>query len=149
MGEPKTKVSTQDPKDFLNTVEPEEKRKDAFTLLEIFSKVTGEKPTMWGPSMIGFGKYHYKSTRSTQEGDWFQVGFSPRKQNLALYIMHGNKNNPDLEKLGKNKASMGCLYVNRLSDIDTKVLERMIEKSYRFMQTATYEDMLTDFHGKN
>ncbi len=149
MGEPKTKVSTQNPKDFLNTIEPEEKRKDAFILLEIFTKVTGEKAVMWGPSMIGFGQYHYKSTRSTQEGDWFQVGFSPRKQNLALYIMHGNRNNPDLGKLGKNKASMGCLYVNKLSDIDLKALERLIEKSFKFMKTATYEDMLSDFHGKN
>ena len=114
MAEPKTKVSNQEPKEFLDTIEPEEKRKDSFKLLEIFTKVTGEKPVMWGGSMIGFGKFHYKSTRSTQEGDWFQVGFSPRKQNLALYIMHGNKNNPELEKLGKNKARMGYIYIKNL-----------------------------------
>lgn len=148
MTEPKTKVSNKDPKDFLNTIEPEQKRKDGFTLLELFEKVTEEKAIMWGESMIGFGKYHYKSTRSTQEGDWFQVGFSPRKQNLALYMMHGNKNNPDLQQLGKYKASMGCLYVNKLSDIDTNVLEKLIEKSFTFMKGATYEDLVLDFHGK-
>src|SRR2546423_11456731 len=105
MAEPKTKVTIQDPKDFLHTIEPEEKRTDSFTLLEMFEKVTGEKAVMWGTSIIGFGKYHYKSERSKQEGDWFQVGFSPRKQNLTLYIMHGNKDNPALEKLGKHKTS--------------------------------------------
>ena len=93
MAEPKTKATDKNPKDFLNTIEPEQKRRDGFTLLELFQKVTREKPVMWGDSMIGFGKYHYKSERSSQEGDWFLVGFSPRKQNLTLYIMHGNKDN--------------------------------------------------------
>lgn len=135
MAELKTKATTQNPKDFLNTVEPEEKRHDSFTLLEIFQKVTGQKAVMWGTSIVGFGMYHYKSERSTQEGDWPLVGFSPRKQNLTLYIMHGNNDNQDLlKKLGKYKASGGCLYTNRLSDVDQTVLATLIEKSFQYMK---------------
>lgn len=141
MAEPKTKVTNKNPKDFLDTIEPEQKRIDSFKLLDMFKKVTGEKPLMWGNSMVGFGKYHYKSKRSTQEGDWFKVGFSPRKQNLSIYIMHGNKNNTEFQKLGKYKTSMGCLYINKLSDINQKTLEKLIERSYKFMQNATYEDL--------
>ncbi|HTK03696.1 MAG TPA: hypothetical protein VL401_02940 [Alphaproteobacteria bacterium] len=73
MAESKTKITSQNPKDFLNTIEPEEKRADSFTLLEMFEKITGEKATMWGTSIVGFGKYHYKSERSRQEGDWLFV----------------------------------------------------------------------------
>lgn len=146
MAEPKTKVTTQEPKDFLNIIEPEEKRKDAFTLLDMFEKVTGEKGVMWGTSIIGFGKYHYKSEKSRQEGDWMQVGFSPRKQNLTLYIMHGNKNNPALEKLGKHKTSSGgmggCLYINKLSDVDQSVLANLIKTSFEFMKKASYNDLI-------
>lgn len=130
MAEPKTKITSQSPKDFLNTIEPEQKKKDGFTLLDTFEKVTGEKPVMWGASIIGFGKYHYKSEKSKQEGDWMQVGFSPRKQNLTLYIMHGNEGNPLLEKLGKHKRGGGCLYINNLSDVDASILEKLIEKSF-------------------
>src|SRR3989344_269226 len=123
MAELKTKVTKQDPKDFLNTIEPEEKRKDGFSLLEMFEKVTGEKAVMWGTSIVGFGMYHYKSERSTQEGDWPLVGFSPRKQNLTLYIMHGNQDSAALlEKLGPHKTSVGCLYIKKLDDVDRKVL---------------------------
>lgn len=135
MAELKTKATTQDPKEFLNTIEPEEKKKDGFTLLEIFGKVTGQKAVMWGTSIVGFGKYHYKSERSTQEGDWPLAGFSPRKQNLTLYIMHGNEDSQDLlEKLGKHKRGGGCLYINKLSDVDLTVVEKLIESSYKFMQ---------------
>jgi hypothetical protein len=131
MAEPKTKVTNKDPKDFLNTIEPEQKRKDSFALLEMFTKVTGEKAVMWGSSIVGFGKYHYKSERSSQEGDWLIVGFSPRKQNLSLYIMHGNEKNKDLlTKLGKHKEGGGCLYINKISDVDPKVLATLIENSF-------------------
>ncbi len=140
MSEPKTKITDKNPIDFLRNVEPEQKRKDSFVLLKIFEKITQEKPMMWGESMIGFGKYHYKSEKSSQEGDWFKVGFSPRKQNLSLYIMYGSKNNPDFQKLGKYKASLGCLYINKLSDINQKILGKLIEKSYKFMKEATYQD---------
>jgi len=137
MAELKTQITNQNPSDFLSTVEPEEKRKDSFALLEMFEKITGEKAVMWGSSIVGFGKYHYKSEKSTQEGDWMLVGFSPRKQNLTLYIMHGNGSNPDLEKLGKHKTSGGmggCLYINKLTDVDLTILEKLIDTSYRYMK---------------
>jgi hypothetical protein len=137
MAELKTKATTQNPKNFLNTIEPEQKKVDGFALLEIFEKVTGEKAVMWGTSIVGFGMYHYKSERSTQEGDWPLVGFSPRKQNLTLYIMHGNNDSSELlEKLGKHKKSVGCLYINKLSDVDLEVLTALIKKSFQYMKKA-------------
>lgn len=141
MAELKTKVTNQNPKDFLNTIEPEEKRKDSLVLLELFQKVTGEKAVMWGSAIVGFGKYHYKSERSSQEGDWMLVGFSPRKQNLTLYVMHGNNDSTALlETLGKHKTSGGmggCLYINKLSDVDQAVLEKLIKKSFDYMKKTT------------
>jgi len=136
MAELKTKATDKNPNAFLNTIEPEQKRKDGFVLLEMFQEVTGEKAVMWGSSIVGFGKYHYKSERSTQEGDWPLVGFSPRKQNLTLYVMAGNKDNSLLEKLGKHKASGGCLYINKLSDVDQAVLIKLIKKSFDYMKKA-------------
>ena len=141
MAEPKTKANKASVKEFLNKVEPEQKRQDSFALLEMFEKITGEQAVMWGDSMIVFGQYHYKSERSRQEGDWFLVGFSPRKQNLTLYVLHGNQDNPALEKLGKHKTSGsgmgGCLYINKLSDVDQKVLGKLIETSFRYMKKTT------------
>src|SRR5436190_21362980 len=139
MAEQKTKATNQNPKNFLSKLGPEQKRLDSFALLELFEKVTGEKAVMWGESMVGFGRYHYKSERSDQEGDWFLVGFSPRKQNLTLYIMHGNDKNQELlAKLGKHKFSGGsmggCLYINKLSDVDQTVLATLIETSFQFMK---------------
>jgi hypothetical protein len=135
MAELKTKATTQDPKDFLSSIEPEQKKADGFALLEIFKKVTGEKPVMWGESIVGFGQYHYESERSAQKGDWPLVGFSPRKQNLTLYIMHGNQDKTDLlEKLGKHKKSVGCLYINNLSDVDQTVLIKLIENCFQYMK---------------
>jgi hypothetical protein len=138
MAELKTKQTAQSVKDFLETITPEQKRADGFALFEMFEKITGEKAVMWGTSIVGFGKYHYKSEKSSQEGDWFLVGFSPRKQNLSLYIMHGNNDSTALlEKLGKHKRSGGiggCLYINKLTDVDQTVLEKLIEKSFQFMK---------------
>lgn len=137
MAELKTKATTQNPVDFLNTIEPEQKRIDGLALLEMFEKVTGEKAVMWGTSIVGFGMYHYKSERSTQEGDWPLVGFSPRKQNLTLYVMHGNQDNSALAKLGKHKTSSGmggCLYINKLTDVDQTVLEKLIKNSFDYMK---------------
>lgn len=134
MAELKTKATNQNPTAFLKTIQPEQKQKDGFVLLEMFEKVTGEKPVMWGTSIVGFGKYHYKSERSTQEGDWPLVGFSPRKQNLTLYIMHGNKDNPVLKNLGKHKLGGGCLYINKLDDVDQKILASLIKDAYAFMK---------------
>ncbi len=135
MAELKTKATKKSAKEFLNKVTPEEKRKDSLALLKMFQKVTGKKAVMWGSSIVGFGMYHYKSERSKQEGDWPLVGFSPRKQNLTLYIMAGNKDDKTLlKKLGKHKASGGCLYIKRLSDVDQKVLAMLIKKSFNHMK---------------
>ena len=135
MAEIKTKATNQSVTEFLKSIEPEQRRLDGFTLLEMFEKVTGEKAVMWGTSIVGFGKYHYKSERSSQEGDWPLVGFSPRKQNLTLYIMSGNKDNTELlSKLGKHKTSVGCIYVNKLSDVDLSTLPSLIEASYKYMK---------------
>jgi len=138
MAELKTQATTQNPKDFLDTITPEQKKADGFALLSLFEKITGEKAVMWGTSIVGFGKYHYKSERSSQEGDWPLVGFSPRKQNLTLYIMAGNKDSKELlSELGKHKASGGCLYLNKLSDVDQKILEKLIATSYEYMKRTT------------
>lgn len=135
MAELKTKKTTQSAEEFLNTIEPEEKKQDSFALLQLFQKITGEKAAMWGTAIVGFGMYHYKSERSSQEGDWPLVGFSPRKQNLTLYIMAGNKENQKLlEKLGKHKSSGGCLYIKKLSDVDQTVLKTLIETSFQYMK---------------
>lgn len=135
MAELKTKPTNQDPKEFLNTIEPEQKRIDSFKLLEIFGKVTGEKPKMWGSTIIGFGMYHYKSERSSQEGDWPLTGFSPRKANLTLYLMGKFTEERELlQKLGKHKTSVGCLYINKLSDIDIVILNKLIQKSFEYMR---------------
>lgn len=136
MAELKTKATTQDPKDFLNTIEPKQKREDGFVLLEIFQEVTKEKPVMWGPSIIGFGKYHYKSERSKQEGDWPIVGFSPRKQKISLYLScNDTVRTKLLTKLGKHVPAKGCVYINKLADINVKVLEELIKVSYKEPKT--------------
>ena len=124
----KTGVSVED---FINSVDHEGKRKDAFEILEMMKEVTGEDPKMWGAAIIGFGDLHYKYA-SGREGNWFKVGFSPRKTKISLYVsgcdvtMHEEM----LTRFGKHKAGKGCLYVNKLADIDTKVLKEMIKKCY-------------------
>ncbi|MEJ0021852.1 MAG: DUF1801 domain-containing protein [Candidatus Doudnabacteria bacterium] len=128
MAEIKTKATKASVMEFLKSVKPEDKQKDGLALLKMFKKITGEKPVMWGTSIVGFGKYHYKSVSS--EGEWFEVGFSPRKQNLTLYILAWKQENPALAKLGKYKRGGGCLYVNRLSDVDEKVLASLIKTVY-------------------
>ena len=138
MSELKTKPTSQDPREFLNAVEPPEKRRDSLALLEAMESITGEQPVMWGPSIVGFGSYHYKSERSRQEGDWPLVAFSPRKQNLTLYIMAGNQENHDLlARLGKHTSSVGCLYIKRLADVDQAVLAALIEASFSHMKRTT------------
>jgi hypothetical protein len=135
MSEIKTQVNDASVADFINALPDEAKRQDSEVLLHLFSKVTGEQPKMWGTSIVGFGKYHYKSERSSQEGDWMLTGFSPRKQNLTLYIMNGFDDYKDLlEKLGKHKISVGCLYINKLADVDLNVLEALVKKSFAAMK---------------
>lgn len=135
MSELKTRVNDANVEDFIKQVPEKVKRNDSLELLKLFTKITGEKPKMWGSSIIGFGQYHYKSERSSQEGDWMLTGFSPRKQALTLYLMLGFDNFSDLlEKLGKHKTGKGCLYINKLTDVDMKILEKLIEKSYTSMK---------------
>lgn len=136
MAEIKTKKTNASALAFVKSVSDEQKRKDGLELLKLFEKVTGEKPKMWGTSMIGYGSFHYKSERSAQEGDWPLTAFSPRKQNLTIYVMSGFKEYGDLLKdIGKHKTSAGgCLYVNKLSDIDMKVLAKLIKRSVADMK---------------
>jgi hypothetical protein len=135
MSEPKTKPTAQDPREFLNAVEPREKRSDSFAILEMMERITGEKPVMWGPSIVGFGTYHYKSERSRQEGDWPLIGFSPRKQNLTLYVVTGTPESLALlDRLGKHKASPACLYIKRLADVDQRVLATVIDEAFTHMK---------------
>lgn len=129
MAELKTKPNDASVEEFLNAVENEQKRKDAFRLLEIMEEVTGEKGKMWGPSIVGFGTYHYVYPTGNS-GDWMLAGFSPRKQALTVYMMAGNNRyEKDLEKLGKHKIGKSCLYIKKLEDIDEKVLISMIKDS--------------------
>ncbi len=131
-GNIKTKVNDASVIGFIESVENATRREDGFRLLEIYTRATGEESKMWGTSMIGFGKYHYKSDRSAQEGDWPLAAFSPRKHNLTLYIMPGLFDLTDLLKnLGKHKTSKGCLYINKLTDVDLNILEKIIKKSYK------------------
>jgi hypothetical protein len=103
-------------------------RGDCFALVELTTKATGEKPRMWGTSIVGFGQYHYKYD-SGHEGDMCLVGFSPRKQNITLYVTPGTS--AVMEKLGKHKAGKGCIYIKRLQDVDVKVLTRLVEQSVK------------------
>lgn len=131
----KTVVSDASVTDFIQTVPEEGKRLDCRTLLALFERITGEPARMWGGSIIGFGSYHYKSERSKQEGDWPLTGFSPRKQNLTIYIMPGFGEFGDLlPQLGKYKTSVSCLYVKRLADIRLPVLEELAARSVAEMR---------------
>lgn len=135
MAELKTQRNNASVEAFLNNVPDEEKRKDCFTVLELMRKVSKEEPAMWGDSIVGFGSYHYKSERSKQEGDWFIMGFSPRKQNLTLYIMPGISRYKELvDQLGKYKTGGSCLYIKKLSDVDPKILKQLITNAYKNMK---------------
>lgn len=132
LAEIKTKSTAASVEDFINTVKDEQKRKDSFVLLELMKKASGEEPRMWGSSLIGFGSKRYKSPATGREVDWLRIGFSPRKANLSLHISVGIKDHAAaLEKLGKHKTGVGCLYINKLEDIDIKVLKGMIEASLK------------------
>jgi hypothetical protein len=129
--ENKTAPTDKDPIEFINEyVESEEKVQDSLTLIDMMRKITGREPRMWGPTMIGFGNWHYVSP-SGREGDWFSMGFSPRKAAFSLYITMDASSHPELmSKLGKHTTGKGCIYVKRLSDIDMDVLEELARKDY-------------------
>ena len=134
MAELKTKVSNASVERFLNSVKDEQKRQDSFKILEMMKKITKEDPKMWGPSIVGFGSYHYKYA-SGHEGDMCIAGFSPRKEALTIYILPGfEKYDSLMKKLGKYKTGKSCLYIRRLEDIDTKVLTELISESYKYMK---------------
>ena len=129
MAELKTQPNEQSVDQFLSTVESDEKRQDALTVLEIMKNITGEVPKMWGNSIIGFGNFHYKYD-SGREGDWFVTGFSPRKQNLTIYLMSGfGGKDKLLDQLGKHKIGKGCLYIKRLEDVQLDTLKELIRNS--------------------
>jgi hypothetical protein len=126
----KTQETSSSVEDFLNKVPEEQKRKDSFVLVRLMEKASKEKPKMWGSSMIGFGNVRYKSPATGREVDWFKIGFSPRKANLSLHLIFDMKAHADeLKKLGKHKTGVGCLYINKLEDVDMKVLEVLINAS--------------------
>jgi hypothetical protein len=131
MAELKTKVNDASVTDFLNGIKDEEKRADSFEILKLMQEITKQEPKMWGTNIIGFGNYHYKY-KSGREGDWFVTGFSPRKQNLTLYVMGGfNPYTELLKKLGKHKTGVGCLYINKLEDADIKTLKELLKQSIK------------------
>jgi hypothetical protein len=142
MSEIKTKPSDLDIDKFLMSVEPEKKRADSLELKKLFDSIVKEKPSLWNNNMIGYGTYHYKSDRSKQEGDWPLTGFSPRKQNIAIYIMSHVSNYKDLlSKLGKFKISTGsCIYVNKIEDINLDVLKEIISTSVSDMKKTRHAD---------
>lgn len=137
MAEIKTKQTNADVTEFINTfADTEQKRADSFEILKLMQDFTGFEPKMWGPSIIGFGSYHYKSERSRQEGDWPLVGFSPRKAAISLYVFTGLKEHEYLlEGLGKFKMGKACIYVKKLSDINTDVLKTLMKASVDYLQT--------------
>ena len=126
----KTKPTSASVEDFINSVESEQKRKDSFVLLEMMKKASGEEPVLWSSSIIGFGIKRYKSPATGREVDWLLIGFAPRKANLSLYLHAGIEERADaLAKLGKHKLGVGCLYINKLEEIDLNVLREIIDAS--------------------
>ncbi|HBE82596.1 MAG: DUF1801 domain-containing protein [Blastocatellia bacterium] len=130
--EPKTRETDASVEDFLNSIENPERRADGLRVLEMFNRLTGLEPKMWGPAIVGYGSYEitYSDGRKL---DWMMTGFSPRKQNMTLYVICGSPKQPELlAKLGKHTSSVSCLYIKRLSDIDEKVLERIIKDAFQY-----------------
>lgn len=137
MAEIKTKQTDADVIAFINEfADTEQKKKDSFELLKIMQDFTGFEPKMWGPTIIGFGSYHYKSSRSKQEGDWPLVGFSERKAAISLYVYTGMPEHEYLLKdLGKFKMGKACIYIKKLSDIDIEVMKNIMRETIAFLNT--------------
>ena len=139
MAELKTKKNEASVEEFLNGVEPAQKRADAQAICALMEKVTGDEPKMWGSSIVGFGSYTYKYA-SGRSGDWMLVGFSPRKQNLTLYIMPGFEHYDTLlAKLGKHKIGKSCLYINKLADVDIDILKELVAQSVDHMKATNQQ----------
>ena len=141
MAELKTKLTDASVKDFLDGIADERKRQDSYAILAMMQEVTGVEAKMWGDSIVGFGSYHYKYA-SGREADWMLVGFSPRKQNLTLYIMSGFEQYDELlQRLGKHSTGKACLYVKRLADIDLAVLRELVKLSVEHMVSTNSTDI--------
>lgn len=126
----KTKQSDSSVEDFINNIGSEQKRNDCLVLISLMHKATKENPKIWGNSIVGFGNVRIKSPATGREVDWFKIGFAPRKANLSLYLSVNFKTHASsLEKMGKHKTGAGCLYINKLDDVDVKVLEELIDTS--------------------
>jgi len=139
MTELKTKPTDKNVKEFLNRVENPRRRDDSFKVLKLMREITQEEPIMWGDSIVGFGSYHYKYA-SGREADWLQIGFSPRKQALTVYIMDGfEKYENLLKKLGKYKTGKSCLYINKLEDVNIPVLKELMSESVEHIRKITAE----------
>lgn len=136
--ENKTKPTAVSPEVFLASVDHPRRREDGLVLLSFFDRVTGLKPKMWGPSIVGYGRYHYKYD-SGHEGDFMLTGFSPRKSALTIYMMPGYRDlSEQLARLGKHKIGKSCLYINKLDDVDMKVLEEIVQEGLNYMR-ANYQ----------
>jgi hypothetical protein len=134
MTELKTKPTDKSVTEFLNNVENQRRRDDSFKILNIMREITQEEPVLWGDSIVGFGSYHYKYA-SGREADWLQVGFSPRKQALTVYIMDGfDKYDELLKKLGKHRTGKSCLYINKLEDVSIPVLKELVSESLKYVK---------------
>ena len=133
MAEPKTKVTQVSPKAFIDRVKNATRRKDGHELAALMQEITGEPPVMWGPSIVGFGKYRYKYA-SGREGEMMLTGFSPRTGSLVLYIGSAIGDEKLMTKLGKHKKTEGCLYINKLVDIDRGVLRQVITRGVEEMR---------------
>jgi hypothetical protein len=134
MAEPKTKPTELSVEKFLNTIKDEQRREDCFAVAKLMEELTGDKPKMWGTSIVGFGSYHYKYA-SGREGDAPLTGFSPRKQNLTLYLMGGFEQHDDLmKKLGKHTVAKSCLYIKSLDDIHLPTLKKLVRESIKYMK---------------
>jgi hypothetical protein len=139
LGELKTQKNDASVVAFIDSIGDERKREDCRVILEMMREITGDEPAMWGDAIVGFGSYSYKYA-SGRKGKWFQVGFSPRKQNLTLYIMAGfDRYAQLLSMLGKYKTGKSCLYINKLEDVDLDVLRELVEESVKVM-TASNPD---------
>ncbi len=131
LAEIKTKQNLASVTGFIDSLPDEQKRKDSHAIVKLMEKAMKEKPKMWGSSMIGFGNVRYKSPASGREVDWFKIGFSPRKANLSLHLIDLKRHADALTRLGKHKTGGGCLYINKLEDVDMKVLEKIIAASVK------------------
>lgn len=139
MGEPKTKATAADPMAFLAAIPDEQRRTDCLAVVELMRRATGTAPRLWGANIVGFGKYRYQY-ESGRSGEWPVIGFSPRKNDLTLYLMAGFEKHPELmAKLGKYKTGKSCLYLKRLADVDIGVLERLIALAVEAMADRRVE----------